>query len=61
MGELADVIRSYTAGEPPARENLVKSLCALVSFYSSRIRKEDYLLFPLADYRANAIFCHKNW
>ncbi len=46
--ELADAIRGYTAGEPPARENLIKSLRALVAFYPSHIWKEDYLLFPLA-------------
>jgi hemerythrin-like domain-containing protein len=48
VGELADAIRGYAAGEPPARENLVKSLRALVAFYPSHIWKEDYLLFPLA-------------
>ena len=35
-------------GEPPAREDLVKSLRALVAFYPNHIWKEDYLLFPLA-------------
>jgi hemerythrin-like domain-containing protein len=48
VGELADAIRDYAAGEPPARENLAKSLRALVAFYPSHIWKEDYLLFPLA-------------
>ena len=48
VGELADAIRGYAAGEPPARENLVKSLRALVALYPSHIWKEDYLLFPLA-------------
>jgi hemerythrin-like domain-containing protein len=48
VGELADAIRGYAAGEPPAREDLVKSLRALVAFYPSHIWKEDYLLFPLA-------------
>ncbi len=48
VGELADAIRGYAAGEPPARENLVKSLRVLVAFYPSHIWKEDYLLFPLA-------------
>jgi hemerythrin-like domain-containing protein len=48
VGELDDAIRSYAAGGPPARENLVKSLRALVAFYPSHIWKEDYLLFPLA-------------
>jgi hemerythrin-like domain-containing protein len=48
VGELADAIRGYAAGEPPARENLVKALRALVVFYPSHIWKEDYLLFPLA-------------
>jgi hemerythrin-like domain-containing protein len=48
VGELADAIRGYAAGEPPARENLIKSLRALVAFYPSHIWKEDYLLFPLA-------------
>ena len=48
VGELADAIRGYAAGEPPARENLVVSLRALVAFYPSHIWKEDYLLFPLA-------------
>jgi hemerythrin-like domain-containing protein len=48
VGELADAIRGYAAGESPARENLVKSLRALVAFYPSHIWKEDYLLFPLA-------------
>ena len=48
VGELADAIRGYAAGEPPARENLVKSLRALVAFYPNHIWKEDYLLFPLA-------------
>jgi len=48
VGELADAIRGYAAGEPPARENLVKSLRALVAFYPGHIWKEDYLLFPLA-------------
>ena len=47
-GELAEAIRGCAAGEPPARENLVKSLRALVAFYPSHIWKEDYLLFPLA-------------
>ena len=48
VGELADAIHGYAAGEPPARENLVKALSALVVFYPSHIWKEDYLLFPLA-------------
>jgi hemerythrin-like domain-containing protein len=48
VGELADATRGYAAGEPPARENLVKSLRALVAFYPNHIWKEDYLLFPLA-------------
>jgi hemerythrin-like domain-containing protein len=48
VGELADAIRGYAAGEPPARENLVKSLRVLVAFYPNHIWKEDYLLFPLA-------------
>ena len=48
VAELADAIRGYAAGEPPARENLVKSLRALVALYPSHIWKEDYLLFPLA-------------
>jgi hemerythrin-like domain-containing protein len=48
VGELADAIRDYAAGEPPAREDLVKSLRALVAFYPNHIWKEDYLLFPLA-------------
>jgi hemerythrin-like domain-containing protein len=48
VGELADAIRGYAAGEPPARENLVKSLRALVAFYPNHIWKEDYLLYPLA-------------
>jgi hemerythrin-like domain-containing protein len=48
VGELADAIRGYAAGEPPARDNLVKSLRALVALYPSHIWKEDYLLFPLA-------------
>ena len=51
VGELADAIRGYAAGEPPAQENLVKSLRALVAFYPSHIWKEDYLLFPLAGKR----------
>ena len=48
VGELADAIRGHAQGEPPARENLIKSLRALVTFYPSHIWKEDYLLFPLA-------------
>ena len=48
VGELADAIRGCAAGEPPAREDLVKSLRALVAFYPNHIWKEDYLLFPLA-------------
>jgi len=48
VGELADAIRGYAAGEPAARENLVKSLRELVVFFPSHIWKEDYLLFPLA-------------
>jgi hemerythrin-like domain-containing protein len=48
VGELADAIRGYAAGEPTARENVVKSLRALVPFYVSHIWKEDCLLFPLA-------------
>ena len=48
VGELAEAIRGCAAGEPPARENLVKSLHALAAFYPSHIWKEDYLLFPLA-------------
>ena len=48
VGELADAIRGCAAGEPPTRQNLVKSLRALVAFYPSHIWKEDYLLFPLA-------------
>jgi hemerythrin-like domain-containing protein len=48
VGELADAIRGYAAGEPPARGDLVKSLRALVAFYPNHIWKEDYLLFPLA-------------
>ena len=48
VGELAEAIRGCAAGEPPARENLVKSLRALVAFYPNHIWKEDYLLFPLA-------------
>jgi hemerythrin-like domain-containing protein len=48
VGELADAIRGSAAGEPPAREVLVKSLRALVAFYPNHIWKEDYLLFPLA-------------
>ncbi len=48
VGELADAIRGYAAGEPPARDDLVKSLRALVAFYPNHIWKEDYLLFPLA-------------
>ena len=43
VGELAEAIRGCAAGEPPARENLVKSLRALVAFYPSHIWKEDYL------------------
>ena len=48
VGELADAIRGYAAGEPPARDNLVNGLRALVVLYPSHIWKEDYLLFPLA-------------
>jgi hemerythrin-like domain-containing protein len=48
VGELAEAIRGWATGEPPARENLVKSLRALVTFYPNHIWKEDYLLFPLA-------------
>ena len=48
LGEFADAIRGYAAGEPPALNNLVKSLRALVALYPSHIWKEDYLLFPLA-------------
>jgi len=48
VGELADAIRGYAAGEPPSRENLIRSLRALVAFYPNHIWKEDYLLFPLA-------------
>ena len=48
VGELADAIRGYSAGEPHAREDLVKSLRALVAFYPNDIWKEDYLLFPLS-------------
>src|ERR1019366_5576572 len=48
VGELAEAIRGCAAGEPPARENLVKSLHALAACYPSHIWKEDYLLFPLA-------------
>ena len=48
VGELVEAIHGYAAGEPPARENLVKSLRALVTLYPSHIWKEDYLLFPLA-------------
>ena len=44
VGELGEAIRGCAAGEPPARENLVKSLRALVAFYPSHIWKEDYLL-----------------
>jgi hemerythrin-like domain-containing protein len=35
VGEFADAIRGYAAGEPPARDNLVKSLRALVALYPS--------------------------
>jgi len=48
VAELADAVRGCAAGEPPAREALVKSLRALVAFYPNHIWKEDYLLFPLA-------------
>jgi hemerythrin-like domain-containing protein len=48
VGELADAIRGYAAGEPPSRENLVRGLRALVALYPNHIWKEDYLLFPLA-------------
>ena len=48
VGELADAVHGYAAGESPARENLVKSLRAVVAIYPSHIWKEDYLLFPLA-------------
>ncbi len=48
VGELADAIRGSAPGEPPAREDLVKNLRALVAFYPDHIWKEDYLLFPLA-------------
>jgi hemerythrin-like domain-containing protein len=48
VGELDDAIRDFAVGKPPARENLAKSLRALVVFYPSHIWKEDYLLFPLA-------------
>jgi hemerythrin-like domain-containing protein len=48
VGELADAIRGCAAGEVPAREDLIKSLRALVAFYPNHIWKEDYLLFPLA-------------
>jgi hemerythrin-like domain-containing protein len=48
VGELAEAIRGCAAAEPAARENLVKSLRALVALYPSHIWKEDYLLFPLA-------------
>jgi len=48
VGELADAIRGCAAGDAPAREDLVKSLRALVAFYPNHIWKEDYLLFPLA-------------
>lgn len=48
VGELADAIRGCAAGEAPAREDLIKSLRALVAFYPNHIWKEDYLLFPLA-------------
>src|ERR1035437_944618 len=47
VGELAEAIRGCAAGQPPARENLVKSLHALAAFYPSHIWKEDYLFFPL--------------
>ncbi len=48
VGELADAIPGYAAGEPLAREIVVKTLKALVAFYPNHIWKEDYLLFPLA-------------
>src|ERR1039457_7287948 len=48
VGEMADAVRGYAAGQPSVRENLVKSLRALVAFYPNHIWKEDYLLFPLA-------------
>src|ERR1035437_10171844 len=37
VGELADAVRGYAAGEPPVRENLVRSLRALVAFYPNHI------------------------
>jgi len=49
VGELADAIRGCAAGESPAREDLIKSLRALVAFYPNHIWKEDYLLFPLTE------------
>ena len=48
VGELAEAIRGCAAGEPAARENLTKSLRALVALYPGHIWREDYLHFPLA-------------
>lgn len=48
VGELADAIRAWERKEAGARENLVKILRALATFYPAHIWKEDHLLFPLA-------------
>jgi hemerythrin-like domain-containing protein len=37
VGEMADAVRGYAAGQPSVRENLVRSLRALVAFYPNHI------------------------
>jgi hemerythrin-like domain-containing protein len=48
VNEFDGAIQSWQRQEAASRENLVKTLRALATFYPSHIWKEDYLLFPLA-------------
>lgn len=48
VDEFSAAIQSWRRKDAASRENLLKSLRSLATFYPSHIWKEDYLLFPLA-------------
>jgi len=49
VSELAQAPEAHQAGQPGARETLIKRLRGLVDLYPGHIWKEDYLLFPMTE------------
>jgi hemerythrin-like domain-containing protein len=46
---LAEAAEAWQAGDPSARENLIKHLRSIAELYPNHIWKEDYLLFPMSN------------